>query len=125
VHQKVALHLPRFEVRQKGSILGIVKALGLDRAADPGTADFRGIADPPDPADRLFVDNVAHGAYLKVDEAGTEAAAATALVMALGAAPPPPDEPIPFVVDHPFLFVLRHAATGAILFLGRVEDPTS
>ena len=57
---------------------------------------------------------------------GTEAAAATAVVLAPGAARPPVQPPPPkeFRADHPFLFVIKHEATGAVLFLGRVEDPT-
>jgi serpin B len=57
-----------------------------------------------------------------VDEAGTEAAAATAVSMKAGSAAPT-DPPVPFVVDHPFLFLVRDTKTGAILFMGRLVDP--
>jgi serpin B len=66
-----------------------------------------------------------HKAYIDVDEEGTEAAAATAIMMvgsAMRQAPPPP--PIVFRADHPFLFLIRDNSTGAILFLGRLTDPT-
>ena len=55
-----------------------------------------------------------------MDEAGTEAAAATVVTMRKGKAP---GKPIEFVADHPFVFVIRHRATGCILFMGRVADP--
>jgi serpin B len=75
----------------------------------------------------LVVSAAIHKAYIDVDENGTEAAAATAVVMVMATAmasryaPPPP---IIFTADHPFLFLIRDNASGAILFMGRVTDPT-
>ena len=66
---------------------------------------------------------VLHKAFASVDEAGTEAAAATAVVMERGM-PPPPKDPVLFRADRPFLFLIRHRPTGAILFLGRLVDPS-
>jgi len=86
-------------------------------------ADFTGIANPPDPRDRLFISEVFHKAFVKVDEKGTEAAAATAVVMdRAGAVMVQPAE---FKADHPFLFFIRDNASGMILFMGRVADPSS
>jgi len=69
-----------------------------------------------------------HKAHIGVDEQGTEAAAATAVVMMADAAAPmpgpPPPPPVPFIADHPFLYLIRSAQTGEILFMGRVDDPT-
>lgn len=84
-------------------------------------ADFRGMSDPPNPDDRLHVDDVYHQAFVEVNEEGTEAAAATGVVAVSGGGPPPP--PLTFRADHPFLFLLRDVHTGAILFMGRVADP--
>ena len=96
----------------------------MSDAFDRSKADFTGIANPPDAADRLFIGAVFHKAFVKVDEKGTEAAAATAIVMApAGAAPSPPAKS--FVADRPFLFLLRDAASNTILFLGRVADPAA
>jgi serpin B len=67
----------------------------------------------------LSISAVVHKGFVNIDEMGTEAAAASAVVT--GNSPSP--VPIPFRADHPFLFVLRHNATGSILFLGRVFDP--
>ena len=71
----------------------------------------------------VFVGEVLHKAFVAVDEKGTEAAAATVVMMRAGSAPRP-EEPVPFVVDHPFLFLLVHRTTGTPLFVGRVVDPT-
>jgi serpin B len=74
----------------------------------------------------VFISAAIHKAYIDVDEEGTEAAAATAVMiagMAMRQAPPQP--PIVFRADHPFLFLLRDNSSGAILFLGRLTDPTN
>ena len=70
----------------------------------------------------LMICDVLHKAFVAVDEAGTEAAAATAVVMKLTAAP---DEPVEVTLDRPFIFLIQERSTGNILFLGRVVDPTS
>ena len=68
---------------------------------------------------------VVHKAFVKVDEKGTEAAAATAvMMMGAGAAPSPPEKPVEFVADHPFLYLLVDRTTGLLLFAGRVADPS-
>jgi serpin B len=75
------------------------------------------------PASETFVISEAcDRAFVAVDKGGTEAAAATAVAMKAGNAAPSA-EPVPFVVDHPFLFLVRDTKTGAILFLGRLVDP--
>ena len=119
---RVAVSLPRFMLRPGGaSLSGPLGALGM-RGAFSSAADFTGIANPPDPDDRLFVSGVFHQAFVKVDEKGTEAAAATGVAMAARGISVEPD-PIVFRADHPFLFLIRDLRTGAILFIGRVEDP--
>jgi serpin B len=92
-------------------------------AFDRDRADFTGIANPPNKADRLFISQVFHKGFVRVDEKGTEAAAATAVSMARAGGMPA--EPRPFKADHPFSFVIRDNASGLILFLGRVLDPTT
>ena len=73
-------------------------------------------------AERLFVSKVIHKAFAAVDEEGTEAAGATAVIMP-GAAPHPSEQIREFKADHPFIFLIRHNATGEILFLRRVINP--
>ncbi len=124
---RVAVALPTFKIEPAASLsLGDdLKALGMKRAFERGRAEFFGIASPPEPADRLFVGAVFHKAFVKVDEAGTEAAAATAVAMPRGGRPPPAAPPVEFRADHPFLFALRDAKTGLLLFVGRVTDPAA
>ncbi len=124
--RKVEVSLPRFEVNPKEpmGMKATLSAMGMPLAFDRDKADFRGIGDPPDPRERLFIDDVLHKAFIKVDEKGTEAAAATAVVMmAAGGAPPAPETPVVFRADHPFAYVLFDVPTGLVLFMGRVHAP--
>jgi serpin B len=114
----VVLSLPRFSTETKLGLGPALRELGMPAAFDPARADFSGIT----AEERLFIAAVIHQANIDVDESGTEAAAATAIVMDGGAAP---GEPITLVVDRPFLFALRDTATGAIVFLGRITDPSA
>ena len=99
----------------------ILKNLGVSSVFDPSTADFSGIFDS---AETIAVSDVMHRARISVDENGTEAAAVTAVAWAL-AEPGEPPKPIPFIVNRPFLFLIRDDITGAILFLGRMINPSS
>lgn len=83
-----------------------------------GNADFSGIAKGNEP---LWIDNIIHKAFVSVDEEGTEAAAATAVLMT-GAGPDQP-KPVNFIIDRPFIFLIRDTETGTILFMGRVLNP--
>jgi serpin B len=123
---QVAVALPQFEVNPKESLsLGdLLVALGMRTAFDPGKADFTGIANPPDPADRLVISRVFHRAFVKVDEKGTEAAAATAVSMMRAGSSARREEPLVFRADHPFLFFIRDNASGLVVFMGRVADPS-
>ena len=103
-------------------LAGVVVA-ALKEAFDRDKADFTGIANPPSPADRLVISEVVHKTFVKVDEKGTEAAAATAVLMERAGAAPPKQQPQVFKADHPFLFLVRDVRTGAVLFLGRVTEP--
>jgi serine protease inhibitor len=122
--KQVEVALPKFTIDPPAALelSGPLIDLGMRDAFDPHTADFTGIAVPPDPEKRLFISKVFHKAFVKVDEKGTEAAAATAIVMADGAGAAP-SQPERFTADHPFLFAIVDQATGLILFLGRVAQP--
>ncbi len=116
---KVKVRLPKWEFSDRCSLSRLLKKMGMSLAFDPERADFSGMTT----AERLFISSILHKAYVAVDEEGTEAAAATAVMM-LGAAMPEPEEPKVFRADHPFLFAITHEETGEILFLGQVADPT-
>jgi serpin B len=121
----VSITLPRFEVNSRLalSLGGVLMTLGMPDAFNDDKADFTGIANPTDPRDRLKIDKVFHKAFVKVDEEGTEAAAAMAAIAATRGLPP--ENMIEFRADHPFLFAIVDKATGLLLFLGRVSDPTT
>jgi serpin B len=122
--EEVWLALPSFEVSPSGSLsLGDpLTALGMPLAFDRARADFTGIANPPNPGDGLFIAKVFHKGFVRIDEKGTEAAAATAVVMkSRSMADPPPRE---LKVNRPFLFLIRDNWSGLVLFLGRVSDPS-
>jgi serpin B len=124
--ESVNVVLPRFEINPAASVeLGeVLVAMGMARAFSPRDADFTGMANPSNPNERLHISQVFHKAFVKLDEKGTEAAAATSVVMAMRTAMRPLGEPKDFRADHPFLFFLRDTASGMILFMGRVSDPS-
>jgi len=113
--ENVALTLPKFEFESEFSLVDTLAAMGMPIAFS-GAADFSGMTGTSE----LFIGDVLHKAFVSVDEAGTEAAAATAVVMELTAMP---EEPVEVTVDRPFVFLIRDIETGAVLFLGRVANP--
>ena len=118
--KRVDVQFPKFTVTSTFELVKPLGDLGVKAAFLP-SADFSGIVPPPQP---LYIGAILHKAFVAVDEKGTEAAAATVVMMRTGSAMNP-EAPVAFVVDHPFLFAIRHVPTGAILFLGRIDDPTA
>ncbi len=116
VSQPVILALPRFRTQTDQDFMQILKSLGMQAPFQYGVADFSGM----DGGKNLYISQVLHKAFIDVGEKGTEAAAATAVGMSGTAAP----TGITILADHPFIYVLRDEPTGAILFLGRVLDPS-
>jgi serpin B len=118
-HIEVALSMPRFRVTDAFDLSGVLARLGVTAAFGPD-ADFSAITTD----ERLLIDKVVHKAYIDVDEKGTEAAAATAVIMQV-AAMVAPKPPVTVVVDRPFLFAITDTVTGVPLFLGRVTNPVA
>jgi serpin B len=117
---QVILALPRFKVTQQFELQDTLGAMGMPKAFQ-SHADFSGMTGNRD----LFISAVIHKAFIDVNEVGTEAAAATAVVMrglAMRAQDRTP--PIVFRADHPFVFLIRDNRSGGILFIGRLTDPT-
>jgi len=114
---QVLLTMPRFEFESSFSLKETLPAMGMLDAFS-GNADFSGMTGNRD----LFISDVVHKAFVSVDEAGTEAAAATAVIMVTGA---PPGATVEVTIDHPFIFLIRDIETGAILFMGRVVNPSA
>jgi serpin B len=119
----VALGLPRFKARSKADLKAQFSRLGMNAAFDRRQADFSGITGQPLSQNRLVIDQIVHRAVIDVMEEGTEAAAATAVEMIATARMRPPEQLEPFVVDHPFLFLIVDRESGAVLFAGRIADP--
>ena len=108
--------IPKFEFDSSYSLRDILASMGMP-AVFSTSADFSGMT-----GDReLFISDVIHKAFILVDEAGTEAAAASAVIMRPGMAAP--QKSVEVTIDHPFIFLIRDIETEAILFIGRVMDP--
>ncbi len=118
----VNAYLPKFKFELKYGLNEHLINMGMPKAFDPGEADFSGIKE--DGQRGLFISSVIHQSFVEVNEEGTEAAAATAVVMTLGSVDDDEPEPVTFRADHPFIFFIEHKATGQILFMGKVEDPS-
>lgn len=113
----IELSLPRFSFEYGSSLIDFLKALGMS-APFSANADFSGIS----AHQRLTVTAVEHKAFIAVDEEGTEAAAATGVGISLTSIP---DSPLPFVIDAPFLLLIREKDSGVLLFLGRVGEKSA
>jgi serpin B len=117
-YRRVMVYLPKFTLETKYSLPDTLGSMGMPMAFT-GNADFSGMDGTKD----LFISDVIHRAFVDVNEEGTKAAAAMAVVMKLAAAPANP-EPVPvFRADHPFIFLIQNDETGSILFVGRVINP--
>jgi serine protease inhibitor len=111
----VRVFLPKLQAELSYQLSPQLAALGLGLAFS-NQADLRGIADAP-----LSISQVVHKTFLRIDEKGTEAAAATGVLIEMTGAPASP--PPTFRADHPFVFLIRDRETGAVLFMGRITRP--
>lgn len=119
----VALSMPRFKFEFKAELIEPFKSFGMTKVFDPAQSDLSGLTGKPRTEAQSTIDQIAHRAVIEVAEEGTEAAAATAVVVTTRAMRP--DEVERFQIDRPFLFMISDDKTGAILFQGRVSDPRS
>lgn len=116
--QPVNLSMPKFEFETPIGLKDILASMGMTDAFDPSLADFSGM----DGQRSLYIGDALHKAFIAVDENGTEAAAATAIIMMMRGMPA---EGIKLTVNRPFFFAIRDVPTGTILFMGQVFDPTA
>jgi serpin B len=114
---RVTLTMPQFKFESQFSLKDTLAEMGMPDAFSPDDADFSGMTGNPE----LFISDVVHKAFVAVDEDGTEAAAATAVIVGTTSAPTEP--PVAVTLDRPFIFLIRDIQTGAILFIGRVLNP--
>jgi serpin B len=121
--REVNLWLPPWTTRKTLALADLLNAMGMPLAFKPGPsgADFSGMSDQ----DAFYISAVIQQVFVDSNETGTEAAAATAVVMGMAVSEsyPLPPRPVVFHADHPFLYIIRDRQTGAVLFLGRVVDP--
>lgn len=115
IGELIVLRLPRFKFETAIGAAGLLKALGMRDAFESTSADFSGMDGAGGPA----IEEVLHGAAIAVDEQGTEAAGATAVLVGMPSVP----EILNVTFDRPFLFQIRDNATGTVLFAGRVMNP--
>jgi serpin B len=114
--QEVKTYLPRFKLTEEFQLNSMLAELGMPSAFDDRKADFSGMNGRKD----LFISAAVHKAFVDVNEEGTEAAAATGIVVGIRSAPL---DPKVFRADHPFVFVIRDNRTSSILFIGRIVNP--
>lgn len=113
----VIIMMPKYKVEYKVKLNEALKNLGMSIAFRSGVADFTGMSDR---GKELFIDKVWHKTYINVDEEGTEAAGVTSVEIGYTSAKP---TPIPFILDRPFVFVIREKESDAIIFIGKIVDP--
>jgi serine protease inhibitor len=116
-NSRAIVTMPRFKLEYEKNLNDPLKNLGMSIAFDPGRADFYRIADIQ--PERLYISRVVQKTFIDVNESGTEAAAATSVGIAPTSLPPQ------ITLDRPFLYAIRERESGAILFIGRVGDPTA
>ena len=116
--EEVQLTMPRFSGTYPLALGTVLANLGMPIAFDMGRADFSGI----ESSGELYISDVLHKAFVAVDEKGTEAAAATAVLLSARGVPDPTAQ---VELDRPFMYLIRDRATGAVLFMGRVLDPSA
>jgi serpin B len=116
----VLLKMPKFKFESSFSVSSALQSLGMTTPFSPVNADFSAMFEPG--ADPLFIGDVLHKAFVAVDEQGTEAAAATAVIMETTSAMEE-EEPVMLTFDHPFLFLIRDNESGLILFMGNMTNP--
>jgi len=117
--EKINLSLPKFKFEKEYSLKDALVEMGMTSAFTHSKADFSGMTGRKD----LYIDKILHKAFVEVNEEGTEAAAATAVLMVQGLASGQNTIKV-FKADHPFIFIIQETKSGNILFAGRVNDPT-
>ena len=119
--QRVDIYIPKFKFETKYFMVDTLNKMGMSNAFMPGVADFSGMGGTRN----LYISDIIHQAFVEVNEEGTEAAAATAVIMGTWGSARGEKPVIPvFRADHPFIFIIQQKETGNILFMGRVNNPS-
>ncbi|CAF0851371.1 unnamed protein product [Adineta ricciae] len=124
--EELLLYLPKFKMEASFTLNDVLKQIGMQNAFDPNSADFTGIVSESDDAAGLYISKVIHKAFIDVNEKGSEAAAATAVLMDRCCASVKPEpKPVEFKADRPFLFFIRETEEDLNIFSGRLVSPPS
>ncbi len=115
--ERVSLSFPKFEMKDRFQVAEILEDLGMTHVFSPVESDLSGISS----GEKLYLSEVVHASFFRIDEKGTEAAAATGTGIKAASIPA---EPVKMTLDHPFMFILYHEEINTILFMGRVADPS-
>jgi len=121
IPELVDIRLPKFEIESEIDLKAVLSAMGAEPAFDPAKADFS----PMNGSGGLYVGQAKQKVFIRVDESGTEAAAATGAAVGLKSRPPEEVTPKTFHANRPFLFIIRENSTNTPLFIGRLAEPTS
>ncbi|CAF3826871.1 unnamed protein product [Rotaria sp. Silwood1] len=121
--EELLLYLPRFKMETTFELSDILQQLGMKDAFRGDKANFSGIVSEKDNKDHLYISKVIHKAFIDVNEQGSEAAAATAVIIPISASVHQPPHPIEFKADRPFLFFIRESRQNIVLFSGRFISP--
>ncbi|CAF1174276.1 unnamed protein product [Rotaria sp. Silwood1] len=121
--EELHLYLPKFKMEATFELSNILQQLGMKDAFNSYKANFTGIASEKNDRDRLYISKVIHKAFIDVNEEGSEAAAATAVIITHHGPSLPPPQPIEFKADRPFLFFIRESRQNIVLFSGKFISP--
>jgi len=121
-YSQVVLTLPKWKTESDVPLGDLLQSMGMASAFAPD-ADFTGMFDATQTPENLYIGAVLHKAFISVDENGTEAAAATVVLMEATSIQIDPVAPFDFVVDRPFIYAIVDQNTGSVLFMGRVMNP--
>ena len=119
--QETIIQIPKFIVEANYDLIPILKRLGITEIFDDSISDFTRMVTPN--IKRVYVSDARHKTYIEVNEEGSEAAAATTIVVSTRSGSVKPRQPFQFIADHPFMFLIRDNETGTILFSGRYTNP--
>lgn len=121
--EEIILRVPKFKIESNLSLVNILEGMGMEKAFDMREANFSNMVDT-EKAENLFIDEIIHKTFIEIDEEGTEAAAATVMMMESESIPESERKPKILELNKPFLFIIEEVKTETILFIGQMVDPS-
>lgn len=121
-NQRVSVSFPKFKIEENYKMKDTLKELGMIKPFNPTNADFSGMTNLEESLENLYISKVLHKTFIEFSESGTEAAAATAVIVGITGIPPV-EEPKEFKANKPFIYIIQEKSTGTILFIGKLNNP--